>query len=69
MFKDNEILQHLHNTDESLSNIGGVLNNVLQKLEALKEQLEYLTAAEEARATHSKKPVRKSKVEEVVTNG
>ena len=69
MFKDNEILQHICRTEEGISHIGGVVGVMLQKLEALQEQVEYLAAAEEARATHSKKPIRKTKVEEEVSNG
>ena len=69
MFKDSEIIQRLHSTEEMLSNIGAVLNLLLQKLATLQEQVEYLADAEEARATHSKKPTRKSKVEEMNNNG
>ena len=69
MFKDNEILQHIRRTEEGISHIGGVVGVMLQKLEALQEQVEYLAAAEEARATHSKKPTRKPKSEETPANG
>ena len=48
MFKDNEILQHIQNTEESISNIGAVINTLLQKLEALQEQRADLEARYQA---------------------
>lgn len=63
--KDDEILTHLTNTETSIKGLIGLLS---QKLNALNEKVDYLAAAEEARATHSKKPTRKAKTEEAVTN-
>lgn len=48
MFKDNEILQHIQNTEEGISNIGAVINTLLQKLEALQEQRADLEARYQA---------------------
>lgn len=68
MFKDNEIMTRLGSMKQWMIDIDAKMDELKQVVAPLKEQLEYLAAAEEARATHSKKPVRKGKVEEAVTN-
>lgn len=74
--KNDEIIQHLHNTEMSIMELKlavGILNQILGDMykqnAALQEQVRYLADAEEARATHNKKPARKAKVEEMNGNG